>query len=251
MYKDFSTIYEEKIREDFDYKKMAAFVTRALDDQGIRPQAVLDMGCGTGYAALEFVRTAGSMVLCDPSPEMLALARNKFKPPALPRLIQGSADEVSLPGQFDLVLSVLDIPNYLSESQLAAYLGLSYNNLKARGLLVFDLSSVHKLEEMARIGTFIVDEADYFHVWENHLAEGPPQRLDMELNVFLKAAPPARGLYERITEIQSMFLHPVEQVTRQAQTAGFKVAGIYDDYTLKPADDRTKRLVFVLIKENR
>lgn len=249
MYQEFSKIYEEKIKEDFDYKKMAAFVRSQLQMARIKPEQILDMGCGTGNASLELVFDARQMILCDPSQEMLTLARNKFRAPYLPQFIQGRADEVRLPNRFDLVLSVLDVPNYLEAGELRSYLKNSYNNLKDQGLLIFDLSSVYKLEEMARIGTFIYDDENYFHVWENTLEDG---KLQMEINLFSRQTQAGQdGLYQRITEKQTMFLHSKEEIEERAQESGFHILGTYDDYSEVRDGVQTKRLVFVFKKEKK
>lgn len=249
MYQEFSKIYEEKIKEDFDYKKMAEFMRQQLQTAGIKPDHILDMGCGTGNAGVELATLARQMVLCDPSSDMLTLARNKFKAPYLPQFILGRADEVRLPDRFDLVLSVLDVPNYLDKAEFRAYLTNSFSNLKATGLLIFDISTVYKLEEMARIGTFIYDDENYFHVWENDLQDN---KLELEINLFSKTASSTRDdLYQRITEKQTMFLHTTPEIEEQARAAGFRILGTYDGYTLLPGGSTTKRLVFVLKKEKK
>ena len=249
MYQEFSSIYEEKIRKDFDYKKMAGFIRQHCQAAGIKPNLVLDMGCGTGNASLELVQDVRQMVLCDPSSEMLTIARNKFKAPFLPQFIQGMADEIRIPDRFDLILSVLDVPNYLEQDELKAYLRNSYGNLKTLGLLIFDVSSVFKLEEMARVGTYIYDEDHYFHVWENKLKG---QQLEMEINLFIKEPPPANtDLYQRITEQQTMFLHPRTDIEVWAREIGFGIIGVYDDYAEILAKPNTQRMVFVFKKEHK
>lgn len=249
MYQEFSVIYESKIKEDFNYKQMADFILHELKKASIKPRYALDMGCGTGNASAELVRHFGEMVLCDPSTEMLTLAREKFENPYRPIFLQGNAVEFEMVGRFDLIFSVLDIPNYLDQEELKAYLKQSWINLKPKGLLVFDYSSGLKLKESAQVGTFVYDDEDYFHVWENNLIE---DRLEITINAFLKQQEDAKNgadeLYERITEEQVMHLHSAEMIEEEAKKVGFKIRGSYDGYTDAASGDQTKRFVYVLEK---
>lgn len=257
MYQEFSRIYEEKIREDFDYKQMAAFVRQSLTREGVKPGSILDMGCGTGNASLELITDTRQMILCDPSADMLSLARNKFRAPYLPQFIQGRADEVRIPNQFDLILSVLDVPNYLTGAEAAAYLKNCSINLKEGGLAIFDLSTVFKLEEMARTGIYIYDDENYFHVWENtlHDVSGQGRSLEMEINLFiredLKNLQVKEPLYRRITEQQTMYFHTKDEIEKGAQKSGLKILGVFDGYTDKKAEVQSNRMVFVLKKEKK
>lgn len=250
MYEEFSVIYESKIKEDFNYKEMASFILQQLENASIKPRHVLDMGCGTGNASVELVRHFGEMVICDPSSEMLTLAREKFQNPYRPTFIQGNAAEFEMAGRFDLIFSVLDIPNYLDNEELKAYLNQSWKNLKEKGLLIFDFSSILKLKETSEIGTFVYDADDYFHVWENNLLE---DRLEITINAFIKAQQDGLKsgldhLYKRITEEQVMFLHSTKTIEEEARKVGFKIGGSFDGYTPRASGEQTKRFVYVLEK---
>lgn len=244
MYEKFSAVYEQKIREDFSYPQMAAFVRRRVSEKRLRVMSALDLGCGTGNASQEMAKDFGQLVLCDPSPDMLALAREKFRPPYLPLFLQASAESVHLPGRFDLIYSVLDVLNYLTPSQAGRCLAACYTNLKAKGLVIFDISSPHKLEQMGKTGTFVYDDEDYFHVWENELHT---DHLDLTLNLFVRSG--SSDLYERITEEQTMYLHWSDPLEQSIRRAGFKLQGCYDGYSEKPAHPGSSRLVYVLEKE--
>lgn len=244
MYQDFSIIYDNKIKEDFDYEVMAGFVRAIMKEHSLQAGSLLDMGSGTGNAGHVLRKEFSELILCDSSAEMLTLAREKFTPPYLPQFILGEAEGFRMPGRFDLVLSVLDIPNYLTEEGLISYFENSHASLKERGLLIFDVSSPFKLYEMAATGTYIFDEDDYFYVWENHIEEN---RLKIEINFFIKSEE-TRSLYRRITEEQYMQIITKDEIIRKARSTGFKVAGIYDGYSAEPLKEDSQRMVFVLKK---
>lgn len=249
MYQEFSVIYDKKIKEDFDYQAMAGFIRQVMKDQSGSFDQLLDLGSGTGNAAFELRKDFQEMILLDPSPEMLMLARAKFRPPYLPKFLLGDAETFVMAGRFDLILSVLDVPNYLEPHGFQRYLENSWNNLKTGGLLIFDISSEVKLLNMAKDRFYIVDEEDYFHVWENHL-EG--DRLKLEINAFVKSGEPALAedmLFRRITEEQSMRIITKEEIVQRVQALGFTIQGVHDGYSPDLARPDSRRMVFVLKKE--
>lgn len=248
MYDKFSQVYEAKIKEDFSYAQMAEFIRAQVRAAGLKAASVLDLGCGTGNASVELVKDFARIVLCDPSADMLAFAREKFRPPFLPVFLQAKAQSVRLPGRFDLIYSVLDVWNYLTMDEVSQSLAACYGNLKASGLVVFDISSESKLREMGRTGIYLYDDEDYFHAWENTLKA---DHLELTLNLFVRAGngKPGNELYERITEEQIMYLHPDAQMKERIREAGFRLKGCYDGYSDRPAHDRSARLVYVLEKE--
>lgn len=93
--------------------------------QGREPISVLDVGCGTGMAAVMLLQTplAGriqELVLLDPSAEMLAQARKRRWPRAVPtRHLQGTVRDVPVHSRFDLIIAssvlhhVPDLPDFL------------------------------------------------------------------------------------------------------------------------------------------
>lgn len=249
MYKDFSVIYERKIKEDFDYAAMGGFIRKTLGDLDVPRGCLLDMGSGTGNAGFELRKDFKELVLCDPSEDMLVLARDKFTPPYLPRIILGEAETFRMSNRFDLILSVLDVPNYLSPQDLSSYFENSWENLREGGLLIFDISTPFKLMKMAEDRFYIDDEDDYFHVWENRL-DGA--QLKLEINLFVKSdgsAPGKEPLFQRITEEQTMQLITKEEIVRRVQTLGFTIVGVYDGYSYDPVKPDSSRMVFVLKKE--
>lgn len=111
-----------------------------LERQGLSVGSALDAGCGTGRAFEPLLRRGWDVVGCDVSAGMLAEARRKF--PAVP---SSTADLRELPvlGAFDLVLSLNDVVNYLTEDgELERAVGAMAANLAPGGFLLFDANTV-------------------------------------------------------------------------------------------------------------
>ncbi|MGQ0482487.1 MAG: class I SAM-dependent methyltransferase [Pseudonocardia sp.] len=96
-----------------DYPRMAAELVAALGPELVKAcavhagQRVLDVGAGTGNAALSAAATGASVVASDLTPELLAVGRRRAAEAGL-ELEWVEADAEALPfeaGQFDVVLS--------------------------------------------------------------------------------------------------------------------------------------------------
>ncbi|WP_238339216.1 class I SAM-dependent methyltransferase [Candidatus Manganitrophus noduliformans] len=74
-------------------------------------ERAIDIGCGTGIYTLELARRGSRVVGVDPSMEMIAIAREKFRRAGLPGLfVLGSAEALPFrPSCFDLALAVTSL----------------------------------------------------------------------------------------------------------------------------------------------
>lgn len=87
-------------------RRLAPAAGRVVTAAALRPgMTVLDVGCGTGNAALEAARLGALATGADPTPELLAIAADRARQENLPvTWEEASADRVS--GAYDRVLSV-------------------------------------------------------------------------------------------------------------------------------------------------
>jgi SAM-dependent methyltransferase len=113
---------------------------------------LLDVACGTGKSFIPMLNRGWTVTGCDISAAMLAVAGTKVGSAADLRV----ADMRDLPriGSFDLVWCVADALNYLADAEEleAAFRGMG-NNLGRRGLLAFDLNTLHSFR------TFFAEKA--------------------------------------------------------------------------------------------
>ncbi len=123
---------------------------RDLDDwvfaqAGKRPLRILDAGCGQGQFSLELARQGHELVLCEPSADMLEVARQAFQTLVQPNVqfVQSTIQNLSREeiGDFDLVLchAVLEWliePSLVFDSLLkfvrpGGYLSLMFYNVNS------------------------------------------------------------------------------------------------------------------------
>ncbi len=139
-YEAIAPIYDE-FNHLNDYEMWFGLLLPELEKRGLEKGRLLDVGCGTGRAFDPMLQRGWEIHGCDLSPAMLAEARRKFGD-AVPLDV---ADVRELPtfGEFELVLALNDVVNYLLEDgELEQAFAGMRRNLGAGGLLLFDANTI-------------------------------------------------------------------------------------------------------------
>jgi SAM-dependent methyltransferase len=116
-----------------------------LERHGLKVGRVLDIGCGTGRAFEPMLSRGWEVFGCDLTPAMLEEARRKFGD----RVPLEVADARELPGfgEFELVLALNDVVNYLvGDGDLERALVGMRANLAPGGLALFDANTLGLFE---------------------------------------------------------------------------------------------------------
>jgi ubiquinone/menaquinone biosynthesis C-methylase UbiE len=105
---------------------------------GRPPQAVLDMGCGTGVLACAFAAAGHQVTGADPAAAMLAVARGRPGGDQV-RWIETDAAGLSVPARFDLIVMTGHVFQLLlDDDDVRAALGTLRRHLAPGGRLAFE-----------------------------------------------------------------------------------------------------------------
>jgi SAM-dependent methyltransferase len=144
-YEAFAPIYDEFNRAN-DYEMWVDLLLAEAERYGLRRGRALDAGCGTGQAFGPLLRRGWLVHGCDLSPEMLEEARRKVD--ASVRLDVADLRELPCFGEFDLVLALNDVINYLTaDGDLERAFNGIRANLAPSGLLIFDANTLSLFAE--------------------------------------------------------------------------------------------------------
>jgi SAM-dependent methyltransferase len=218
---------------------------------GLRGSRALDLGCGTGESMRPLLELGYEVVGCDVSDAMVDEATGKLGSRA--RLLV--ADMRSLPdlGTFDLVWSVNDGVNYLTEegdlervfSQVAACLAPD-------GICLFDLNTLRNYGTVfAR--TAVRETETLLMAWIGTGDERPEagQVVETRLEIFERADD--RGLWRRTTTRHRQRHHPFDEVGAVLEDVGLRVLavhGLTDEAVVEDSLDERRhgKAIFVVTR---
>jgi SAM-dependent methyltransferase len=164
--------YYNKFHKDKDYQKQAEHLREIYPDA----KYVLEVGCGTGLMTRELQKQGFKVIGIEPNKEMLKMWRAKST-----KVIQKKIESVGfcefLPKQFDLVLALYDVLNYVPHD----WYGEVMYNLRSWGKkLIYedwrgnkvDLVRVKKVNGIIRL-RIAIKHNQKVSIWYIYLAKKP------------------------------------------------------------------------------
>ncbi|MVX66113.1 methyltransferase domain-containing protein [Clostridium chromiireducens] len=243
-YKEFANIYDELIYEDINYEKVAEKIIELCNENNLYFEDYLDLACGTGNVAINVAKFFKNIYAVDLSNDMLNIAFDKFKRNKIKaKVICQDMCELNLNKKFDLITSVLDSTNYITEDEeLFSYFSNVYEHLKDNGLFIFDVNSYYKLSTVLGNNIYTYSSEEIFYTWENSFEE---DILNMFLTFFVRNE---TGLYEKFEEEhfeRAYTEHYIEQILKECK---FKVLSKFEGYSNNEVKANSERILYVLSK---
>ena len=236
-YGKFAEIYDS-LMEDVPYQDIADVIDQELQSHQVDNKIILDMACGTGTLTAILKQKGYDMIGTDLSPEMLHVAQEKC--PDTLFLLQ-SMEELELYGTVGCICCCLDSINYLTEDgALDHVFHLCNNYLEPNGLLIFDINSEYKFQNILADNIYTFENEKVYYTWENYYMDDE-KLCDFYLTFFVREG----ELYSRFDETHTERCYSKQEITDALEKNGFAVKNIYDGFTQKPAHDESERLFFV------
>ena len=245
-YGEFANIYDELIYEDINYDKVAEKIIDLCTENNVSFEDYLDLACGTGNVAIKVAKYFKNTYAVDLSDDMLNVAFDKFKKNKIKaKVICQDMCELSLNKKFNLITSVLDSTNYITEDEgLFEYFGRVYDHLKENGLFIFDINSYYKLSTVLGNNIYTYSSDDIFYTWENSFEE---EILNMFLTFFVKQD---KGLYEKFEEEHFERAYKEEYIEQVLDKCGFKLLKKFSGYSEQKVDENSERILYVVNKKS-
>ncbi|WP_297713729.1 class I SAM-dependent methyltransferase [Clostridium sp.] len=243
-YGEFAKIYDELINEDINYDEMVERILEICNLYNVELNDYLDIACGTGNVTIRIAKYFKNIYGVDLSEDMLIEAFDKFKEARIKgKIICQDMTELSLNKEFDLITSVLDSTNYITDlNDLQNYFNGVYNHLKSNGLFIFDVNSYYKLSEILGNNIYTYSEEEVFYTWENVFEDS---LLSMFLTFFVKKG----DLYERFEEEHLERAYTEKELEKELKKANLEVIAKFDGYTENYVQANTERIVYVIRKK--
>ncbi len=242
QYENFAYIYDH-LMEEVDYDKWLTFIDKLFKEHNI--DSVCDLGCGTGNMTIPISQKGYDMIGVDLSEDMLMVAREKAAEAGQDILfLNQNMKEFELYGTVDAIIATCDSVNYLKPEDIPQFLKWVHNYLNPEGLFVFDLNTEYKFKNIYGNKTFSELGEDFAYLWENQY--WPDKKVnEYYISFFVEEED---GLYSRSDEYHMEYVHETRWITRQLEDLGFRLVGIYDDYSDHEIRRESERLTFVVRK---
>lgn len=242
-YGEFAKIYDDLINEDINYDKMVSRIIEICNEHNIECKDYLDVACGTGNVTVRLAKHFKDIYAVDLSEDMLREAFNKLKENRIKgKIICQDMTEMQLNRKFDLITSVLDSTNYITnEDDLEKYFSSVKEHLKDDGIFIFDVNSYYKLSEILGNNIYTYSEDDVFYTWENVFEDN---MVSMFLTFFVKKG----ELYERFEEEHFERAYKEEELESALSNCGLKVINKFDGYSNNKVQANSERIVYVVKK---
>jgi ubiquinone/menaquinone biosynthesis C-methylase UbiE len=244
MYTGIARVYD-RLNEDVDYEKWADYVTRLFNKYGCKPDLVLELACGTGSFAIIMSKKGYEMICVDISEEMLTEAGQKAEAAGQNILfLQQDMTSFELYGTVGAIVCLLDSVNHLQDMEdVKKMLRLCYNYLDPGGLLIFDVNTLNKLENIYGDNVFYVDEEDFTCIWQ---CEYDPneRRSFIDIVLFQKL----NDLYQKFEDTIIETAFDLEDLKEACTKAGFVCEGMFDEFTFNPYTENSERVFYIVRK---
>ncbi|MDO4604463.1 MAG: methyltransferase domain-containing protein [Helcococcus sp.] len=243
MYKKFSDFYDQLVF-DIDYEKYSNNIKRILSSNNIHSGKILEIGAGTGNLTRKLAKLGDFNILAfDNSLKMMSHATEKLKNFGNVDYIYQDMFEFNFNlYEFEAVVSLLDVINYITEIEDLEYIFKSiYESLKYGGVFIFDINSKYKLLEILGNNTYVYEKDDIFYTWENTIDEEFDDLVYFDLNFFYKEKD---GKYSRVYEEQVERYHSIETITNILINTGFTNIKYFDEDGGEYKENKTQRILF-------
>ena len=235
----------DSLTEDVDYEGLYDYLMAILRRNGVKPERVLDMACGTGSLSVLFAENGSRCYGMDLSTDMLTRAFDKAQGMDNPPMfLHGNMADFMLPEQVDVLVCMLDSFNYMAQPEQ----GISAISCFARavrpgGMLIFDVRPPEQLR--AFDGQMFMDETDdVVCIWRTEFDEEENQCF-YGMDIFVREG----KLWRREQEEHLEYAYDLSWLKSQLEQAGFRDVEFYGERTFLPPQPEEERVFITARKE--
>ena len=239
MYDDFAGVYDT-LMDDYDYDAWSEhYLSLIRDALGELPARMAECACGTGSLTVRFARKGVNVVGVDLSAAMLRRAEEKARAWGVEAaFVRQDMRRLTLPRRVGAVLATCDGVNYLTTPQdVKAFFSAAYAQLLPGGVLCFDCSSRHKLEDEMGDAFFGEERDGIATLWQNALNR-QTHVLTMDVTFFVREED---GRYRRFREQHRQRAHSTQEICTWLAETGFEEIHAYGEMRRDaPGDDDSR-----------
>jgi len=245
IYDQYAQVYDDSGQIAFSLK-MVPYLDELLQLHQPPGRSMLDLACGTGTVACSFAVQGWETYAIDRSSGMLSEARAKALQTGQDiAFSQQDMRDFALPRPVDLITCLYDSLNYLlSPDELRKTFCCIHNTLTPGGVFIGDTNTQITLEEIWGNNTFFVESPDVAVVLRSSF-EKLTGISGVDIIGFVRQPD---GRYARFQEHHLETAQDKDEIRRLLEGAGLVVEAVYECFTLKPVNPKTRRILWVARK---
>lgn len=243
-YQQFAYLYDE-LMEDAPYSDWLFFVKSAASKYLMNAERFLDVGCGTGSMTVLLAQEGFDVTGVDLSSDMLMVAQEKAEKARVPlSLFQQDMRELEGLGEFDCVTILCDSLNYiLSQEDVKRTFISAGKHMSSGGLLLFDVHSIHKINDIFIGQTYGSNEENLSYIWQCYQGE-LENSVEHELSFFILNG----KKYDRYDECHVQRTFSVDEYTKWLKECGFELLDVTADFKSSVPTEKSERILFAAKK---
>ena len=181
----------------------------------LRPEdKVLDLGCGTGrFMELAINQGISKIKGLDLSRAMVAEASKK-------NLDVICQDITEVKEQFDCIVAIFDVINYIPRQELKNFFTAVYSCLNDEGVFYADINTYYGFNDIAT-GVVCFERGDITACFESDFANG------VLTNNFVVFEQTANGLYEKSTDSNLQYFYSLDEIKAATHFKSIKHTALY------------------------
>ncbi len=220
----------------------------ASTPMGQTNKPILDLCCGAGHLAVQFLEKGYPVTGLDLSEHMLGYAKEntrKFIDSGQAKFVQGDASDFTLDERFGLIVSVYDSLNHLDNMQ-ALKNCFACVHAVCDGVFVFDLNTRAGLNNWNVMR--VDDRSDDVIIITHGFYDGHSNKAWTKFSGFIRTP---EGLYERFHEIVFNSVYVMDDVKKALHDIGWKNVHFarIDDLKTPIPDPENEGRVFIVAEK--
>ena len=242
-YSAFASIYDE-LMNDIPYDAYVELLD--LASAGVSGKKVLDIGCGTGLLSAMLAKKGAHVTGIDLSTDMLEIASQRAQSLSLDiKFFEQPMQKLDVEDSFDAAVISIDSLNYVIKQQdVMETFRRIYGALTTGGVLLFDVHSLCKMDEIFLEGPFVFDNRSISYIWQT--APGDEiHSIYSELAFFVRQED---GSYQRFDEVHMQRSFAIPEYVQMLEEAGFHIERIFADWEDEAPEEESERIFFQVRK---
>ncbi len=239
--------YYDRLMSFVNYRSWVAYIERIILMHKIKEKVILDIACGTGVCLQMWFEKGYRIIGLDASEAMLEVCQSRFSEPSFRngqvQLIRGDLRNFFISDKVPVTTCLYDSLNYLlSEDELLSCFKAVYANLTKGGIFVFDMNTIHALQDEWGNQIFERRDGPIHSIWDNTF-DGITHVSTLKLTI---------NVYEdskvlTFKEIHQEKAYALDTLTRISNDAGFNTT-LYRHLTFNPATELDTRILGIAVK---